>query len=97
MIKHIVIFKRLKTVERQPELEAKLVSHMRSLNKQIDFIRAWKVSANELDRPICGDYILESSFDNLDALMHYLSDPAHVALIGQLKAYFEWMAADYTE
>lgn len=97
MMKHIVMFRRLATVDRQPEFEAQLVERMRGLDKEIPFVRAWKVSANELERAICWDYLLESAFDDRDALDRYLPHPAHVALITDLKRYFEWAACDYSE
>lgn len=96
MMRHIVMFRRLPGVEPQPELEAGLVAQMRNLKERIDFIRDWKVAANELERPICWDYILESSFDDADAVARYLPHPAHQALVADLKQYFEWVAVDYS-
>jgi hypothetical protein len=97
MMKHIVMFRRLPGTEQNIELETHLIQWMRDLPKDIDFVRDWKVSANELDRPICWDYLLESSFDDADAVQRYLPHPAHVALITELKTYFEWVAIDYTQ
>jgi len=96
MMRHIVMFRRLPGVEFQPEREAVLVAQMRDLREEIDFIRDWRVAANELDRPICWDYILESSFDDADAVARYLPHPAHQALVADLKQYFEWVAVDYS-
>lgn len=96
MMRHIVMFRRLPGVEPQPELEAGLLAKMRDLRERIDFIRDWRVAANELDRPICWDYILESSFDDADAVARYLPHPAHQALVADLKQYFEWVAVDYS-
>lgn len=50
----------------------------------------------ELDRPICRDYVLESSLDSQADLERYLPHPSHVSLIQALKTYFEWVACDYT-
>lgn len=96
MMRHIVMFRRIPGIEAQPELEAGLVAQMRELREEIDFIRDWRVAANELDRPICWDYILESSFDDADAVARYLPHPAHQALVANLKQYFEWVAVDYS-
>ncbi|MDP9712076.1 UNVERIFIED_ORG: hypothetical protein J2X80_004177 [Pseudomonas fluorescens] len=96
MMRHIVMFRRLPGVDAQPEREADLVGRMRDLTQEIDFIRDWRVAANELDRPICWDYILESSFDDADAVQRYLPHPAHQALVADLKQYFEWVAVDYS-
>lgn len=52
---------------------------------------------NELDRPICWDYAPETTFDGADAVHHHLPHPAHIALVTELKKYFEWVAVDYTE
>lgn len=97
MMRHIVMFRRLPGVEKQPALEQHLVERMRNLESEIDFIRGWHVAANELDRPICWDYILESSFDDAEAVARYLPHPAHQALVAELKQYFEWVAVDYTQ
>ncbi|WP_273825601.1 MULTISPECIES: Dabb family protein [Pseudomonas] len=96
MMRHLVMFRRLPDVPVQPELEAELVERMRLLPQRIDFIRDWHVAANELDRPICWDYLLDSSFDDAEAVARYLPHPAHQALVQDLKRYFEWVAVDYT-
>ncbi|HDR9879848.1 TPA: Dabb family protein [Burkholderia cenocepacia] len=96
MMQHVVMFRRLPHVAADPAREAALVERMRGLDREIDFIRAWRVSANELDRPICWDYLLEATFDNAAAVGRYLPHPAHQALIAELKTYFEWVACDYT-
>lgn len=96
MMQHIVMFRRRPDVDRQMPLEQQLIERMRTLDREIDFVRAWRVSANELDRPICWDYVLESTFDDAEAVARYLPHPAHQALIADLKPYFEWVAVDYT-
>lgn len=96
MMKHIVMFKRLAHIAQHPEREAELVAQMRALPGEIGFIRDWSVSANELDRPICWDYVLESTFDDREAVERYLPHPAHMKLVQALKTYFEWVACDYT-
>eukprot|EP00659_Diplonema_papillatum_P018545 gene18545-28629_t len=90
------MFRRLPTVAVDLELEQHLVARMQRLPEQIDFIRGWIVAANELDRPICWDYLLDSSFDDAAAVERYLPHPAHQALVKDLKQYFEWVAVDYT-
>ncbi|MDE1169527.1 MAG: Dabb family protein [Pseudomonas sp.] len=97
MMKHIVMFRRLAGVNKDVALEAHLVEWMRGLHQEIDFVRSWKVCANELDRPICWDYLLEAGFDDAAAVQRYLPHPAHVALVTQLKQYFEWAAVDYSD
>ena len=96
MMRHLVMFRRLPAVQANPELEQQLVERMHRLPEHIDFIRGWTVAANELDRPICWDYLLDSSFDDADAVARYLPHPAHQALVTDLKQYFEWVAVDYT-
>lgn len=97
MMRHVVLFRRLADVTPQPVLEAELVTRMRDLEKDIDFIRDWKVAANELQRPICWDYILDAQFDDQAAVERYLPHPAHQALVADLRQYFEWVAVDYSE
>lgn len=96
MMRHIVMFRRRPDVEKQVELEASLIARMQQLDREIDFVRDWRVSANELDRPICWDYVLESTFDDAQAVNRYLPHPAHQALVTDLKPYFEWVAVDYS-
>lgn len=96
MMQHVVMFRRLARVDADAAREAALVERMRGLQREIDFIRAWRVSANELDRPICWDYLLEATFDDAEAVERYLPHPAHQALVADLKMYFEWVACDYT-
>lgn len=96
MLNHIVLFRRRPEVAANTTLEQGLVERMNALGSRIDAIRAWRLSANELDRPICWDYCLESRFDDLDALNAYLFHPLHQALVADLKTYFEWAAVDYT-
>src|SRR5690606_23465300 len=96
MLKHTVMFRRKADVPNQPYLEKALVERMDALNGQIDCIVDWRLSANEVDRPICWNYVLESSFADLPALNEYLFHPIHQALIADLKPYFEWAAVDYT-
>jgi len=96
MMRHVVMFRRLADVERQPQLEQRLVARMRDLDQEIDFIRDWTVAANELERPICWDYILDAGFDDAAAVERYLPHPAHQALVADLKQYFEWVAVDYS-
>lgn len=96
MLKHIVLFRRKADVAADATLEKALVARMDALGTQITGIRGWKLSANELDRPVCWGYALESQFDDASALNDYLFHPLHQALITDLKPYFEWAAVDYT-
>ncbi|KOF54678.1 stress protein [Achromobacter sp. DMS1] len=96
MLNHLVLFRRKPGVEKQPERERELVEKMDALGVKIASIRYWKLSANEIQRPVCWDYSLESKFDDVAGLEAYLFHPAHVELIALLKPYFEWAAVDYT-
>lgn len=96
MMRHIVLFRRKADVEKNPALEQALAERMAALGAQIPAIRQWHFAANELQRPICWDYVLESEVDDAQALDAYLFHPLHQALVADLKPYFEWAAADYT-
>ena len=96
MLNHIVMFRRKADVAANAGLETALVERMDALGTQITGIRGWKLSSNELERPICWGYVLESQFDDTSALNEYLFHPLHQALIADLKPYFEWAAVDYT-
>jgi len=97
MLKHVVLFRRKPDVAPQPTLEQSLVARMDTLGTRIPSVRAWKLRANEFDRPICWDHALESAFDDVQGLNDYLFHPLHQALVADLKTYFEWAAVDYTE
>lgn len=96
MLNHIVLFKRKPDVTVDAELEQSLVTRMDELGGRIDVVRHWRVAANELVRKISWDYVLESSFEDSDALDAYLFHPLHQALVADLREYFEWAAVDYT-
>ncbi len=96
MLRHIVMFRRLANVPANPALEADLTRRMVELGRQIPVINEWLVRKNELDRPICWDYVLDCTVDDAQALNDYLFHPLHQALVADLKAYFEWAAVDFT-
>ena len=96
MLNHIVLLKRRPEVTRQPQLESSLVQCLRELGTTVPGIRGWKISANELRRPVSWDYVLESRFDDARALNSYLQHPAYLALVSILRTYFDWAACDYT-
>lgn len=96
MLRHIVLFRRRPEVARDAAREADLVGRMAALGADIPAITAWRVAGNEMDRPICWDYVLESEVADAQALDAYLFHPLHQALVADLKPYFEWAAVDYT-
>ncbi|MFM2402717.1 MAG: hypothetical protein RL223_597 [Pseudomonadota bacterium] len=96
MLRHIVLFRRRRDVPPDPEGDAALVARMQALGARIPVIRHWVFRANELDRPICWDHVLESEVDDAQALHDYLFHPEHQALVADLRPRFEWAAVDYT-
>nr|WP_197071604.1 hypothetical protein [Massilia sp. JS1662] len=60
MLNYTVLFRRRKDVVPDPAREAALIECMHALEDQIDTIRAWRVSAAEVERPICWHYVPES-------------------------------------
>lgn len=96
MLRHIVLFRRKADVAQDPAGEAALVARMDALGADIPAIKSWRVARNEIDRPICWDYVLESEVADAAALDDYLFHPLHQALVADLKPYFEWAAVDYT-
>lgn len=95
MLNHIVIFRRKMDVESDPVLSEQLIKRMDALGAQIESVRGWSLQANIFQRPVSWDYALESSFDDEAGLNAYLQHPLHVALVADLKLYFEWAAVDY--
>jgi Stress responsive A/B Barrel Domain len=96
MLRHVVLFRRKSDVAKNEEIERTLVERMTALGAQIPAVREWLVVANEIERPVCWDYLLDSVVDDKVALDAYLFHPLHQALIVDLKPYFEWAAVDYT-
>lgn len=96
MLVHIVMFRRNPGIERDPAIERAFVSGLDGLPQRIALIRHWCLSVNELERPTSWHYVLESSFDDAAALDAYLTHPAHVAVVGSLRHYFDWAVCDYT-
>ncbi|ALM84813.1 Dabb family protein [Bordetella sp. N] len=96
MIRHVVLFRKRADVAKDASLAAALADRMTALGSAIPVIRSWRVAANELQRPISWDYVLETEVDDAAALDAYLFHPLHQALIADLKPYFEWAAVDYT-
>lgn len=96
MMRHIVLFRRKRELAKDALLEKALTDRMAALGQHIPAIRGWVFRANELERPICWDYVLETSVEDAAALQAYLMHPLHQALMADLKPYFEWAAADYT-
>ncbi|MGO4328972.1 Dabb family protein [Cupriavidus sp. 2TAF22] len=96
MLRHIVLFRRKSDVAPDAPREAALAARMAALGAGIPAITSWHFARNEMDRPICWDYVLESEVANAAALDAYLFHPLHQALVADLKPYFEWAAVDYT-
>ncbi|MGY2489206.1 Dabb family protein [Cupriavidus sp. CP313] len=96
MLRHIVLFRRKPEVKQELDTETALAARMAALGAQIPAISAWTFRKNEMDRPICWDYVLESEVADAEALNAYLFHPLHQALVTDLKPYFEWAAVDYT-
>lgn len=96
MLRHIVMFRRRADIPSNDALESALTLRMAALGAQIPAITAWIFRKNELERPICWDYVLESEVADAQSLNDYLFHPLHQALVVDLKGYFEWAAVDYT-
>jgi len=98
MIHHIVMFRRKPDGAVPPAQTQAQLARIAALGEQIDTVRAWKFRANEQHRPVCWDYVLESQFEDAQALHDYIHHPLHQALIEEvLKPCFEWAVVDYTE
>lgn len=96
VLKHVVMFRRKRDVTQDAAREKVLTDRMAALGAQIPVIRGWTFVANEIARPICWDYLLDSVMDDAPSLDAYLFHPLHQALVADLKPYFEWVAVDYT-
>ena len=96
MLRHVVLFRRKAGVPCDTRAEAALVARMKALGAQVPSVRRWLVAANEVQRPVCWDYLLDCDVDDAQGLDAYLLHPLHQALVADLRVYFEWAAVDYT-
>ena len=96
MLRHIVMFRRRADIPRNDALESALAQRMAALGAQIPVITAWIFRKNELERPICWDYVLQAEVAHAQGLNDYIFHPLHQALVADLKGYFDWAAVDYT-
>jgi stress responsive alpha/beta barrel protein len=96
MLTHIVLLRRRPGVSREPDYERTLVRRVRDLKNRLANVSAWSVSANELERPASWEYALQAEFADAGALDAFLSNPAYVQLLLDLKTYFDLAACYFT-
>jgi hypothetical protein len=94
-VRHVVMLRRHLGVPEQPRLEAELTTRLSGLGSELSGVDRWRLAANEHDRPLCWDYLLEAELADTDALAAYLVHPEHRALLPELRAYFELAVVDY--
>ncbi|HET9998978.1 MAG TPA: Dabb family protein [Nocardioides sp.] len=93
--RHLVMFRRLADVPADAANEADLMARLDALGATIAGIESWRVAANEHDRPVCWDHVLEADLTDDAALATYLAHPEHQALLPDLRAYFDMAVVDY--
>ncbi len=94
-IRHVVMLRRRPDVAPHAGDEKDLASRLDALGDQIPGMDGWLLAANEHDRPLCWDYLLDAQLADADALAAYLSHPLHQALLPELRTYFELAVVDY--
>lgn len=94
-VRHVVMLRRRSDVIEEPVLAEGLTSRLDALGSQVPGIESWLLAANEHDRPLCWDYVLEAEVVDDTALAAYLSHPLHRALLPELRSYFELAVVDY--
>ena len=94
-VRHVVMLRRLPDVPEQGPLETDLTRRLTDLGTEVPGIETWRFAANEHDRPLCWDYLLEADLADEHALAAYLAHPAHQALLPELRAYFELAVVDF--
>lgn len=95
MLRHIVLFKKKEELPQDAALEERVYIGLKRLDQVIDLIQSWRMSKNELIRPVCWDYVLESEFKTEEDLKAYLVHPEHLKLMDDIKYYFDIAAVDY--
>jgi hypothetical protein len=94
-VRHVVMFRRRPDVAEQRALEDELTRRLDALGPGLAGLESWRLAANEHDRPLCWDYVLEADLADADALAAYLAHPEHEALLPELRNYFELAVVDY--
>ena len=95
MLRHIVLFKKKQGLSQDAALEDRVYVGLKHLDQVVDLIQSWRMSKNELVRPVCWDYVLESEFKTEEDLKAYLIHPEHLKLMDDIKYYFDIAVADY--
>lgn len=78
MIKHIVCFK-LK--DNSPKSCEKAAEVFRSMDGKVPMLRSIQVDIDFLHSPRSYDIVLETTFDDEEALNHYQNDPYHCDVV----------------
>jgi hypothetical protein len=94
-VRHLVMLRRRPDVAEEPSQAEGLTRRLDALGTEVPGIERWLLAANEHDRPLCWDYVLEAELADITALAAYLSHPLHRALLPELRSYFELAVVDY--
>ena len=94
-VRHVVMLRRRPEVAPDRAVEQDLTRRLDGLGAEIPGLEAWLLAANEHDRPLCWDYLLDADLADSEALAAYLAHPSHQALLPELRAYFELAVVDY--
>jgi hypothetical protein len=94
-VRHVVMLRRRPELSVDRAVEDDLTGRLGALGALVPGLGSWRLSANEHDRPLCWDYLLEAELADEAALTAYLSHPLHEALLPELRAYFELAVVDH--
>jgi hypothetical protein len=94
-VRHVVMLRRRPDVAVDETVAGDLATRLEGLRDQVPGLDSWRLAANEHDRPLCWDYLLEAEVADADVLAAYLDHPLHRALLPELGAYFELAVVDY--
>ena len=75
-VRHVVMLRRRADVAEQLAQETDLTARLTGLGAEVPGIEHWSFAANEHDRPLCWDYLLEAELADAAALSAYLAHPA---------------------
>ena len=83
MIRHIVMFKLKRTIDKDSleEIKVDLKRRLEALPAKIDVIRSMEVGINVVESDRAFDVALVSTFDNLDDLETYRVHPDHQEVV----------------
>ncbi|MGB7061487.1 MAG: Dabb family protein [Candidatus Zixiibacteriota bacterium] len=93
MLRHVILFKFRTSASQQQRQEA--LNRLTGLGSKLPQVREWSVGLQASHRDKAYDMALVSSFDSLDALKEFRSEPEHGKVREHLLKVADWIVVDF--